>query len=142
MKFWDASALVALYAEEPRTTLVEGILRADRDAIIWWGTPVEFESAFRRLEREGRLTAAEVRQARRAFDASRRRWEEVVPSRDVRDQAVRLLAVHPLRAADALQLAAALMAAGAQPAELPVVSLDERLSDAAAREGLTVVPGP
>lgn len=42
---------------------------------------------------------------------------------------------------DALQLAAAIVAAEHEPASLPFVSLDERLNDAAAREGFQVLPG-
>jgi hypothetical protein len=52
---------------------------------------------------------------------------------------VRFLRVHPLRAADALQLAAAFMAAERRPASLQVVTLDERLADAARREGFALV---
>jgi hypothetical protein len=50
------------------------------------------------------------------------------------------LALHDLRAADALQLAAALIACDEQPALLPFVTLDRRLADAARREGFRVLP--
>jgi hypothetical protein len=53
--------------------------------------------------------------------------------------ASRLLRVHPLRAADALQLAAALAAAKGDPSSLDVVCLDQRLSEAARREGFRVL---
>jgi hypothetical protein len=55
---------------------------------------------------------------------------------------VRLLRVHPLRTSDALQLAAAIVAAEDHPATMPLVTLDERLAQAADREGFPVVrPG-
>jgi hypothetical protein len=48
--------------------------------------------------------------------------------------------MHPLRAADALQLAAALIWVEEQPHGESFVSLDPRLRDSAAREGFTLVP--
>src|SRR5947209_6102827 len=62
-------------------------------------------------------------------------WHEVEPGAIVRENAVRFLRVHPLRAADSLQLAAAFVAAEGRPASLQVVTLDERLADAARKEG-------
>jgi hypothetical protein len=55
-------------------------------------------------------------------------------------RARRLLAVHPLRAADALHLAAALIACDERSDVLPFVTLDDRLAEAARREGFDVVP--
>jgi predicted nucleic acid-binding protein len=46
---------------------------------------------------------------------------------------------HPLRAADALQLGAALFAADGDPQSLELVTLDRRLADAARREGFPVL---
>ena len=66
-------------------------------------------------------------------------WVEVQPSSSVRRVAIRLLRVHPLRAADALQLGAALVAAEDHPETLPFVTLDDRLADAATREGFEVL---
>jgi hypothetical protein len=55
-------------------------------------------------------------------------------------RAKRLLARHTLRAADALQLAAALLAADDDPQRLEFVTLDERLAEAARLEGFRVLP--
>jgi predicted nucleic acid-binding protein len=57
----------------------------------------------------------------------------------VERRARRLLALHPLRAADALQLASALVACDERPDRLPLVTLDERLAAAAMREGFRVL---
>jgi len=54
--------------------------------------------------------------------------------------AKRCLMVHPLRAADALQLGAALVACGDDPHGFEFVCVDERLNEAARREGFTVRP--
>lgn len=65
---------------------------------------------------------------------------EIQPNADLRDEALRLLDLHPLRAADALQLAAALECAGARPRGFPFVCTDQRLRDAAIRQGFDVLP--
>ncbi len=52
---------------------------------------------------------------------------------------MRLLRTHSLRAADALQLAAARAASEERPDTLPFVTLDERLALAAQREGFAVI---
>jgi predicted nucleic acid-binding protein len=62
-------------------------------------------------------------------------WHEVLPSDSVRTTAQRLLRVHVLGAADALQLAAATVAAEHEPASLEFLSLDDRLLEIASREG-------
>lgn len=53
---------------------------------------------------------------------------------------MRLLRIHELRAADALQLAAALVLAVFDPKTLPFVTLDACLATAAEREGFAVLP--
>jgi uncharacterized protein len=67
-------------------------------------------------------------------------WQVVVPGAAVRDTAMRLLMVHPLRLADALQLAAALAWADGRPVGRELVTLDERLAAAARLEGFAVRP--
>jgi len=66
-------------------------------------------------------------------------WTEVLPSSQVREQAIRLLRVHPLRAADASQLAAAIVASDFRPSALEFVTLDSRLAESAEKEGFTVI---
>jgi len=56
----------------------------------------------------------------------------------VLETARRLLRVHPLRAADSFQLAAAFLAAEGRPSTLEFVCLDDRLVIAAQREGFLV----
>jgi len=46
---------------------------------------------------------------------------------------------HPLRAADALQLSAAIVAADGDPSSLELVTLDRRLAEAAMLEGFPVL---
>ena len=138
MRFWDTSALVPLLAEEPATTAAQR-LYGEQPAVVWWGTPVECASALARFERDAALTPAQVVEAFGRLDALRTSWIEIEPGDEVREVARRMLRVHPLRAADALQLAAAWLGAERRPSSLPLVSLDERLRAAAAREGFPLV---
>ena len=139
MKFWDASAIVPLLVGEPRTRRVQGLAGRDPDMLVWWGSEVECVSALARLERaaalDGRGMALAINRLKQLADG----WHEIEPSEVVRESATRFLRVHPLRAADALQLAAAFAAAEHRPASLQFVTLDERLADAARKEGFTMV---
>ncbi len=141
MRFWDASAVIPLIAEEPTRARMLEVLDEDPQMLVWWGTPVEVVSALARREREGRLSADEVNAGLLVFRHLTDAWHEIVPSESLRRTAERVLRVHPLRAADSLQLAAALVAAGRDPATLELVCLDERLTAAARREGFTVIHG-
>jgi predicted nucleic acid-binding protein len=141
VRFWDASATVPLLIDEaPREALL-ALLERDPVMLVWWGTAVECVSAIARREREGAIAFADVTAAFERLRALTGEWQEVVPSDPVRTAAQRLLRVHPLRAADSLQLAAAIVAAEGDPATLEFVGLDDRLNDAAAREGFRVVRG-
>jgi len=138
MRFWDASAVVALLAEEAAQPRMRELLKEDAEILAWWGTPVEIASALARRERERLLTAEQVAAGLRAARQLADGWHEIVPSDAVRRSAERLLRVHPLRTADSLQLAAALIGADHDPGTLAIVCLDERLTDAARREGFLV----
>ena len=141
VKFWDASAITPLLAEEPARNHLLNLLEEDADILAWWGTPVEIASALARREREGLLTADEVTVALTAAHTLAESWHEIVPSESIRRTAQRLLRAHPLRAADSLQLAAALIASDHDPMSLEFVCLDVRLASAAQREGFLVI-GP
>lgn len=66
-------------------------------------------------------------------------WHEVVEVLAVRSRATSVLARHPLRAADAAQLGAASHVQDQLDAPLQFVSLNQRLTEAAEREGLALV---
>jgi predicted nucleic acid-binding protein len=139
VRFWDSSALVPLLAEEATTDAMRKRLREDREVLVWWAAQVECVSALMRRVREGRLARKDVVRAEQRLQHLTRAWLEVVPTEPVRATAQRLLRVHPLRAADALQLAAAVVAAEHEAASLDLVTLDDRLAEAAEREGFRVL---
>lgn len=138
MRFWDSSAIVPLLVSEDATERVRAAYAADPQIMVWWGTRVECASALSRREREGVLDAAATIEALQLLDDFSQEWFEIAPADAVRTVARRLLRVHPLRAADALQLAAAIVAAEHEPSSLELVGLDDRLNDAARREGFRV----
>jgi predicted nucleic acid-binding protein len=107
--------------------------------LVWWGSVVECISALARLERDGALNARAMMRALQLLRQLSAGWHEVDPSDEIRETAVRFLRVHPLRAADALQLAAAFVAAERRPASLEIVTLDDRLASAARKEGFAVL---
>jgi len=115
MIFWDSSAIVLLLVEEPDSDRRARLLSEDPVIVEWWGTAVECESAIQRRVREGGLSRTQARTAQNQLAKLADSWHEVPPSFVVRTLAVRLLRTHPLRAADALQLAAALTLVAAGP---------------------------
>lgn len=140
MKFWDASAILPLLVEESTSSATVDLLARDQQVVVWWATETECVSAIARLEREESLTDRVVAEVLRRLDSMKNAWYEVQPVAGVRVTARRLLRVHPLRAADALQLAAAIAAAEQDPSTLDMVCLDDRLRSAAGKEGFTVLP--
>ena len=140
MKFWDASAIIPLCLQEPLTPLLKNAAQEDAAIAGWWATPIECFSAFARLRREGILTSAGEEQVRRVLTRLAAEWTEIEASREVREKAGRVLLLHPLRAADSLQLAAALVWADGHATGHHFVCLDQRLREAAHREGFVVLP--
>jgi predicted nucleic acid-binding protein len=130
VRFWDTSAIGPLLIAEASTRRLQALAARDPDILVWWGSKVECASALARLERDAALDPPAVAAAA---------WHEVDPSDIVRETAARFLRVHPLRAADALQLAAAFIAAEQRPQSLEMLTLDDRLASAAQKEGFAVI---
>jgi len=139
VRFWDTSAIVPLLVTQPLSRGLQAEYDHDPSLVVWWATQLECVSAIARLEREGGLQLDEAGAARSRLDKLRASWREVQPTDRVRLKAERLLRVHALRAADALQLAAAIAAADDDPRSLPLLTTDDRLALAAEREGFPVV---
>jgi hypothetical protein len=116
------------------------LTRDDPTVSVWWGTPVECAAAVHRREREAPADVSKAADAIATLRALSETWLEIPPTARVRETALRLVRVHDLRAADALQLAAARVASDEQPESLPFVTLDDRLAVAARREGFPVLP--
>jgi len=138
VRFWDSSALVTLVLDQPRTAQARQLHAQDPELMVWWASAIECASAIARIHRDGQLSDSEDARARGLLTALRASWFEVQAGDAIRDQALRILRLHPLRAADALQLAAALEWSGSPPAG-QFISFDQRLNSAAQREGFVTL---
>jgi predicted nucleic acid-binding protein len=139
MRFWDSSAIVPILVLEKQSAWARDLLRDDPVGIIWALTPVEVHSALVRRRRERSLVARDFTMARSRAKLVYSAMAQIVVLEQVAERALRVLDLHTLRAADALQLAAALVASRERPQDLPFVTLDEHLAEAAEREGFPLV---
>ena len=139
MRFWDSSAILAMLFAEPTTPAVSDLYTRDPAQTVWCLTEVEVASALARRMREG-LPQGPAAEVRNSWKRLATHWSEVLSFDIVRPRSIRLLDTHPLRAGDALQLGAAVVASGERPEALPFVCLDDRLRDAARKEGFPVLP--
>lgn len=139
--FWDTSAVVPLCIVQQASARLHQLHR-QYSLVVWWATPVEAQSAFARDLRSGMLTQDELQRAQRRLDALRDIWHEVEPTDSLRNLAEVLLERYPLRAADALQLAAAYTWSRNRPFRRPLISGDTKLLEAAKAVGFSVIQVP
>lgn len=128
--FWDSSALVPLCVRQRTTDLAHRLIRGF-DAVVWWGTAPEIHGAIARAYREQRVDAVTRGRALRRLELLRGGWREVAPSDEVRSMAERFLHSYPLRAADGLQVAAAMVWCRNRTPGRVFVSGDTRLMNVA-----------
>ncbi len=135
--FWDSCALVPCLVPEASSQDMAALLGNEQALVLWWGTLVECVSALEAKRRAPQSTLTDE-----LYAEGYRRLADLVlganlvqPTEAVRAKAVEYLKHHPLRSADALQLAAAFVAR--QPS---FVCLDQRLRSAAKAEGFVVLP--
>lgn len=136
--FWDASAVVPLCVHQASSSRAQTQLRRSVP-IVWWATRVEVYSAIARLERQGDLSAREKAGANSRLEFLAHAWREILPSDRLRQLSTELLDRYELRAADSLQLAAALVWCQERPARRNFLAADRRLLDAARALGFSVV---
>jgi uncharacterized protein len=131
---------VPLIVNEPQSGAMRTLQGEDRDLVTWWGTRAECISALNRRRREGSLSPTDVTDARAVLGPLSGSWSEMQPTEQVRVLAERFMDAHPLKAGDAMQLAAAYRWAAEEPGGYEFVSLDGTLRSAATAEGFTVLP--
>lgn len=139
MRFWDSSALVPLVCRERASARCRALLGADPAMLVWALAATEVCSALARKRRSGDLAPTLHTAAKRRLAILEGAWNEVTHYDAVRTRARRLLEAHPLSAADALHLAAALVAVEERPGGFSFVTFDARLAEAAEREGFKVL---
>lgn len=132
--FWDASALVPLCIRQGITT--RAIAQYESyDLIVWWATPVEIASALARLVRMKQLGSGDWTKARKLAKILADSWSLIQPSNILRSKAVQLVERYDLRAADSLQLAAALAWCEDAPQGRVFLTADQKLREAALLAG-------
>jgi len=137
MRFWDTSAIGPLLWEEDKSLSRIQELEIDPLMVVWWGTPVEIESALTRRRIRNEIDHSNEEQARARLKVLSEAWVEIEPSYLLREMSKRLIRVHGLRSADSLQLAASLIACGNAPSGHLFLSDDQVLKTAANKEGFT-----
>ena len=138
MRFWDTSAIIALWVDEDGSEQARRWVKDDGEITIWTLTPVEISSALWRRVREKSVGEDQARELERRSDRLAAQASVVMDVDAVKLQAKRLLRVHPIRAADSLQLAAAMLWAEGDPRDRLLHTFDGSLASAAQREGFTV----
>ncbi len=138
VNYWDSSAIVPLLVREPDTEQREGELRESGPLVTWWGTSTELTSALARRNRENILVGQQLDRGKARLRALQAQWIRVTPVEPLSRRAERLLWLHPLRAADAFQLAAALLACREDTQQCVFHCADIRLLEAAGREGFEI----
>jgi uncharacterized protein len=121
-------------AASPKALLFE----AKYGIAVWWATKVEMASALAQLVRRQEIGAVEYAHAKRQAEGLSNLWRVIAPSERIATLACDLLETHPLRAADALQLAAAQEWCEGQPSGKVFLTFDQRLRDAAGSAGFTL----
>jgi predicted nucleic acid-binding protein len=139
MRYWDSSAILPLLLKEEATKLRRGQLEADPQVMTWWASRVECASALNRLLREGVLSGDAFERLLDELGTLSASWLEIQPTHRLRQRALRLLRLHPLGAADAFQLAAAVIGSGEEPPTLPFLCGDPGLNEAARKEGFPLL---
>ncbi len=136
--FWDSSAVVPLCTEQMGTPFLLQ-LSESFDMVVWWATRVEARSAFARELRVDVLSAAQHRQVISRLEELQDGWREIQPTEDLRRLAESMLERYHLRAADALQLAAAYSWSMSRPFNKHFISGDKRLLEAAKKTGFRIL---
>lgn len=136
MRYYDTSALVKQYLQEAGSKLVLELLKSGEKVYTASLTYAETHAAFSRRTCEGRLTRETTKRLALRFDKDWESYDIVVLSENVFRLARQMLYRHPLRSADAIHLASALLLARTSPrSSWSFVCADGRLCDAAKSEG-------
>jgi uncharacterized protein len=135
--FLDTSALVKLYIAEPGTERMrEAAAHGDPMAVSDLAF-AETHATFARRRREELLTSSELEKVRRSLASDWEKLTQMPLGAAVLKLVPGLCERHPIRGADAVHLASALLL-HEEGLEVTFACSDRRLLDAAAAEGLVI----
>lgn len=137
MRYFDASALVKRYVREDGTTKVRRLLGSNVPVTSRLSA-VEIASALARRAREGAFSEADRDDAIAALEADLASILVVELTNEIAVRAQTLVRRYPLRAGDAVQLASCLYVQDELGEKTSFIGFDDRLTDAARSEGLSV----
>jgi predicted nucleic acid-binding protein len=137
--FWDASALVPLCVRQDTTPRAIALYKT-YDPVVWWATPVEIASALARLQRMNQLNTRDWAKAVELAEELAGWWSVIQPSNALRTTSIQLVGRYDLRAADALQLAAAVEWCEFAPEGRIFLTADQKLREAAELSGFDAKP--
>ena len=132
--------MIPLIFEEPTSLALNELLAEDTSVAVWWGTWIECSVTVSRLRREKKLDENGQEETRAALDDLAADWLEIEPANELRLLAMLVSKAHPLKAADCLQLSAALRWCEGGTEGTGFMCLDSRLRQAARGEGFDVLP--
>jgi len=138
LAFWDASALVPLCVHEISSPQAHLYIRKF-SPVVWWGSFLEVHGAICRLHRAREISTEQKQGALSGLRLLARGWREVLPDDSIRELAAASLDKYPLRAADSLQLAAALTWCEMRPPKRHFICADQRLAASADAAGFAVL---
>ena len=136
--FWDTSAIVPTLVFQNSSKSANTLLRKHKKLVLAWITRIEIYSAPSRLARQGVLNNKNYTIAVERFNWIEKNRIEVFPSETLRALSIDLLQQYELRAADAMQLASALIWCNEKPNNKPFITFDEQLALAASKAGFAV----
>lgn len=141
--YYDSSALVKLYVGEQGSSQVEELIESALPGtkVVSRLTTVEVTSALVRRSRGGDYPEEHLARVLHLLEEDIASFQVIELGGAPMSRAISLVRKHGLRAADAIQLACALLARGEQSpdAQLVLVSSDQELNTAAEQEGLSVL---
>ena len=137
--FFDTSAIVPLCVAQPTSQTARRAYRSFERQVVAWTALIEATGAIYRAVRLGGLSESDARRAVSRLAQLEKRWIEIPAIERVRDTALSVLSTYDLRAADAVQLASALVWCRDKPRNRSFACFDQRLAAVARAVGFTAV---
>jgi uncharacterized protein with PIN domain len=135
----ESSAVLAWLLEQEHGEAVAATLAQSALVIASDLTLIECDRVMNRAVALNQLRESDAAQRQARLNAVSARWTLLALDEEISERARRPFPAEPVRTLDAIHLASALIARKAVP-EIGMLSLDDRVREAAARLGLPLLP--